>query len=317
MNGIEYATPRKSAYPAYIALLLAAAIATTGALTKNFDLFLVAVLPLLMGILLWNVSRYQIHLRLGPTAIEIQKPRVEIPYKEIAAVRRSRWKKSGQVLAIASNRWLLELPDVPGFPVSEIESHLLAHADSIRTYEPPTEMKEYVQQQLDLFGPNKVVVIPARKQSSSYEIQPARYRRNAIFLAMVITSFFWIPASNWGGGAIGPLAFLMLFVSAFAWAFSRVVVWNSPKKVPLKLANSCLVFSPQGLAMMQGDYQGVLLWADVRSAMEAKEVRSFRISSLNSLNTGVIVKLNGAELPIADIYQESPQQIVTRIQQQI
>ena len=314
MNGIEYATPRKAAYPAYIALLLAVAIATTGVLTKHFDWLLVAVFPLLLGIFLWLVSRYQIRLRLGPKAIEIQRPKIEIPYDEIVAVRRSRWRRSGQVLAIASNRWLLQLPDVPGFPVSEIENHVLAHATSIRTHEAPTEMKEYVQQQLDLFGPSKVIVIPTRKQISSYEIPPARYRRNAIFLALFISAVLWIPAADMGKTPFGFFAVLFLFISFFGFVLSRVVIWNSPKKVPLKLANSCLVFSPQGLAMMQGDYQGVLLWADVRGVMEAKKDRSLRIGSHN---TGVLVKLNGADLPIDDVYQESPQQIATRIQQQI
>jgi|GEM_PF-5301105 len=314
MNGIEYATPRKSAYPAYIALVLAVAIATVGFLNENFGLLFLAVFPLLLGIFLWSVSRYQIRLRLGPTAIEIQRPSIEIPYDEIVAVRRSRWKRSGQVLAIASNRWLLQLPDVPGFPVSEIENHVLAHATSIRTNEPPKEMQEYVQQQLDLFGPNKVVVIPARKQISAYEIPPARYRRNAVFLALCISAVLWIPAADMGRTPFGFLAVLFLFISFFGFVFGRVVIWNSPMKVPPKLANSCLVFSPQGLAMMQGDYQGVLLWADVRGVMEAKKDRSFRIRSSNA---GVFVKLNGADLPIDDIYQESPQQIATRIQQQI
>ena len=313
MNEIEYATPRKSAYPAYIALLLAVAMALAGALTKNYEWFAVAILPLLLGLLLWRVSCYQIRFRLGPTAIEIDRPKVEIPYSEVIAVRRSRWKRSGEILAIASPRCLLELPNVPGFPIAEIESNVLSRADSIRTYEPPLEMKEYLQQQLDLFGPQKVVVLPARRQTSSYEIPPARYRRNAIFLAMLLTSMIWIPASE-RGGPMGVLAWLMLILSISGWALSRVVIKNSPKKVPQKLASSCLIFSPQGLAMMQGDYQGLLLWADVRDAVEAKKDRSFRFRSLNA---GVSVKLTGAELLIDDIYQESPEQIAARIKQQI
>lgn len=314
MSGMEYATPRKSAYPAYIALLLGIAVVIAGALTENYEWLLLAVLPLLMGLLLWRVSRYQVRFRLGPTAIEIEQPKIELPYNEIVAVRRSRWKRSGEILAIASNRWLLELPNVPDFPISEIESLVLARADSLRTHEPPPEMREYFQQQLELFGPNKVAVIPARKQPSSYEIPPARYRRNAIFLSMFIASLIWIPASSMGNGAFAAFAGLMISFSIFGWALSRVVIWNSPKKVPQKLANSCLVFSPQGLAMMQGEYQGVLVWADVHNAVETRKDRSFQFRSRNA---GVSVKLTGAELLIDDIYEESPEQIVKRIQQHL
>lgn len=314
MNGIEYATPRKSPFQAYAALLLAVAMLLAGAIAQNTEWFLIAILPLLLGVLLWRVSRYQIRFRLGPTALEVEVPKVELPYEEIVAVRRSRWKRSGEILAIASRDWLLELPNLPDFPVSEIESQVLARAVFLRTHQPPPEMSDYLQQQVALFGPAKVVVIPARAQRSSHAIPPERYRRNAVFLALLFTSIAWIPASGVGGGAIGGFAVLMLLLAAIGWLLSRAVVWNSPKKVPKKLWNSCLIFSPQGLAMMQGEYRGVLLWGDVRGAMEAKKDRSFRFRSLNA---GVAVKLNGAELLIEDIYQESPQQIAGRIRQHI
>jgi hypothetical protein len=131
---------------------------------------------------------------------------------------------------------------------------------------------------------------------------------------MIITSIVWIPASSMGNGAIGAFAGLLIFFSIFGWALSRVVIWNSPKKVPQKLANSCLIFSPQGLAMMQGEYQGVLVWADVRNAVETRKDRSFQFRSRNA---GVSVKLTGAELLIDDLYEESPEQLVKRIQQHL
>jgi hypothetical protein len=104
MNGTEYATPKKSAYPAYIAILLAVAMMIAGGITKNYEWILVAIFPLLLGLLLWRVSLYQIRFRFGPTAIEVEQPKVELPYKEIVAVRRSRWKdraRSWRLPAIA------------------------------------------------------------------------------------------------------------------------------------------------------------------------------------------------------------------------
>lgn len=313
MIGREFQSATRWPWLAIFFLIAALFLFAIAVVTRESGWLAGAILPGLLAAFLWRASRSPLRIRLGQNELEVLSKQLVLPYNQIVALRRVARKGRSDLLAVATDRWLLELPDSASFPITEIETFLRARIPHFAARQPPAEMQEYYQHQVELFGNEKVAVIPARQQYSSFSIAPPRFRRNAIALACVLTGVAWIVyGASMGEQKVAFAGFgaMMLVLILLVWAIVRVRPWASPRKVLPKLRNACLIISPQGLAMMQADMNGTLPWEEVLDVKETAIDRSFRIGSLpNSL----LIKLHGAELLLPDIYQESPTEIAARL----
>ena len=73
-------------------------------------------------------------------------------------------------------------------------------------------------------------------------------------------------------------------------------------KLPNKFGAASIVISPLGLAMVQGDLRGEIRWEEITKIKTAHtSLKSFQVSS-NSNRAPVTLYVEGAEIPIWDIY---------------
>ena len=75
---------------------------------------------------------------------------------------------------------------------------------------------------------------------------------------------------------------------------------------------SSLVLSPVGLALVQGDLQGELRWEQLRDVQLVSKPRFFQMGQEN-VRTGIWLRVEGAQIVIADIYDRPLPIIFERI----
>jgi hypothetical protein len=87
---------------------------------------------------------------------------------------------------------------------------------------------------------------------------------------------------------------------------------GSRQKLLTKHPDACIVISPSGLAMCQGDVQGVLPWEQVVDVTTkvSQWLRSARVSGLQ-------IRVRGAEIIAFDIYNRSPSEMEAMIRRNL
>ena len=104
----------------------------------------------------------------------------------------------------------------------------------------------------------------------------------------------------------------------FLWLFVLLFVnsWNPDPRRGIKNSDgSSLIISPQGLALVQGNVAGELLWREVRGLKRRARER-IRISAADTrVAPGLHLDVGGAAIWIADIYDQPLDVIEKRIRQ--
>lgn len=185
------------------------------------------------------------------------------------------------------------------------------------------QLEEYWQRQLAAHGADSVWPFAAREMPKS-----RRWRRvSAVATAGLIVSAFW--------SALG-------FIAAaatngrrqekdewFAWAGSGVfgfLIWllvllftNSRRRDPRRriknLRAACLIISPEGLALTQGDLTGELKWREIRNLKLRRGQAFIRAYGEPQAGPGLHLDVGGATVWIADIYDQPLDVIESRIRQ--
>jgi hypothetical protein len=158
-------------------------------------------------------------------------------------------------------------------------------------------LTEYLERETKRFGPERVASFCALRG----RITSVSRAYRAILIGVTLAGAAWVAAgfSGFAESAWGGVGILCIIVGGglFATTFSE----PADELLKRKWRNASLVVSPRGMAMVQGDLEGELLWQevlDVRFRPGPPGVPAlFAI-----LLPGVFLRVRGAWIFIADVY---------------
>lgn len=159
-------------------------------------------------------------------------------------------------------------------------------------------LAEYLERQEGYFGPERVWIYRAASRPRGV----GRFRRfRALCTGLILGGIAWIVAGSsgfveqqWAGAGI--------MCSLVGVCFFLVTLANDsgPAQAIKNWKNASLVIGPQGMAMIQGDVQGEVRWPELLDVRFGSRASSFRLTQ--GPVGGIILKLKGADVLIADIY---------------
>ncbi len=178
-------------------------------------------------------------------------------------------------------------------------------------------MEAFVQEQLALFGDDKVFIYRARPAVSSKRVGRRMTRRQAWAYSLLLGGLVMIIMGAVDQGRWAPVAgfgVMSLLLGALVWLIVRPRHKVHGDIVSSKLKDSCLVLSPTGIALIQGDLRGTLAWEEVLGVNRIGNYRSFQISSPGK---GISLKVRGADILLLDIYDSPIDAVEVQIQRHL
>lgn len=176
----------------------------------------------------------------------------------------------------------------------------------------------YLKQNEAAFGPERVWSYAA---ASHLAVKPPMTGLRAGSIAALLVGVLWIVggvyvANNRGiedGKAwAGAGGFVAIFGGLF-WLVSYATSADRATSLVKKWRQASLVITPVGLALVQGDIQGEVTWGELRDVrLQHRKGGSFHLESTAALN-GILLKIAGADIVIADIYDRPLHIIYERI----
>jgi hypothetical protein len=160
-------------------------------------------------------------------------------------------------------------------------------------------LAEYLARQVEQFGPERVW---SNRAEPKRALRPERPRFRAFSLSLVLAAIAWIALAasgqaqeGWGFAGVPAAVLGGIFLLA---SFSESTPYNMLIK---GWKQASVVIGPRGLAMVQGDIQGAIGWDELLDVTYRSRPRSLRLSYADGL-TGIILKVKGSRIVIADIY---------------
>lgn len=285
-----------------IFLLIGVLFLTASMAQQNVNLAIFAILPITIAVNLWRVSRRRLVATLQNEHIELLEPQATIPYSDLKSVTLKQSKKP--VLVVESTRGLYYIPHIIDVSLVNLYEFLVQRVPPQPPKQPHYGLQDYHAEQVATFGIDRVWIFNSISKGRRIIFQSG-LKGLSVTHAMLLTGTLWctLPwffldkeAVGWLGGGITLLIFGGLF-----WLLLREHGSNS-KAAPYKLRNSCLIISPLGIAMIQGDLQGQLRWDEIRRVTNKFKSGSFRISNAN---TGLVLSIDGSQIVVMDIYDVS------------
>jgi hypothetical protein len=316
---IEYRPP----FP-FVALtffLIALALGVGALIEKNVHVAIGAVLPLFLSVALWLARRNRFSARFTETALEVDQPEVTvIPYDSLEGLR-AKGRSSDPTkpgprsypMTVIHRNGVMPIPAHLNLPADDVYLFLLEQFPPEGSHEVSPVLAEYREKQESAFGPDRVWAYRARNHLG----YPGGYRQaRAIWLGAAAAGVVWILLSfsvlpfkhNFGWAIAGSIlaAFSLIFFAAF---------WAESKRPPVRLKHwrqASLVISPVGLAMVQGDIKGEMRWDELRDVQLTSKPGSFQFGA-SLVMPGILLKVAGATIIIADIYDQPLRIIFERI----
>jgi hypothetical protein len=179
-------------------------------------------------------------------------------------------------------------------------------------------LASYYEQQLAKFGAQKVHVIQTRDSTLS---DKQGCLGGAVWAAIMLTGVIWILAGA-VGSTVDPrnedfiawcgLGILVLFLFGLLGLLKRFTRQNSAASILRKHPDACIVIGPTGLAMVQGELQGIVAWHEIVgvSSRFSQWLRTVRVSGLQ-------IRVRGGEIIVHDIYEMSPPELETLVRRNL
>src|SRR5581483_2133729 len=290
-------------FPSWTILWLLIALILVGAAiaTRNPHPAIGAAMPIIFT-LVWLFARpVRFHVDFTESGLELKDPRFFLPYGDIESVSAPPGvveDGSGSEffpIQVEHARGFLSIPrdiDVPSREVLQFLSAMTNPEGPAPEYIHPSLQDYYLRQQAT-FGADKVWSFWARAM-----LAPGKGRRGRInSLAFFLTGLAWLLAAAlgkkyepWAG--IG-LSFMLM--GGFFWFLFWLIGRRS--QPARNWQHSCLIISPLGLALVQGDLKGQLKWGELRDVKFFKTPAAFRLSA-SQMQGGLILHVEGAAIPI-------------------
>lgn len=289
--GKEVIAPARITWAAVWLLLTACAFLGIGFISQDFRPFVFLVpFPAAMALALW-VSRSGT-VRFLFTEEGVQAAGLTLRYSEILGlyVPDDAPKRGNFAVHLLHDAGHLLIPE----SITPSSLELFDFLDSQPLGQkilPPVHsvFQNFLRQQMLLYGEKKIHVYSAASSLPGY-----RYLRfwTCFVIALLVTGISWtvLPSlvlgdrqSEWAVVGI-----VVTIVAIFFLAICAVARW-SPRRPVKNWQRSCLIVTPSGLALIQGDLQGELRWEEVRDLIQRKGT--------------VILKVEGAQIVLHDVFR--------------
>ena len=287
-------------------LLVALLLDVFAVVQDNADVAIGSVFPWLVAVLFWRLRERSFTARFTETALEVQEPPLQVRYADLQGLLAPRRPanpfKAGPrsyLIQVIHSSGVLRIPARLNVPSDEVFSFLYRQFPPSGSRAVPNALADFLRHQERRFGPEQVWTYRARPFLGRSKRHP---RLMAFFLALLLSAPFWIAwgiiqkQEGWIGCGSSGLFFGGL-VSLLFWLegrhnFSGVGKWQK----------AGLVVAPDGLALVQGDLVGELRWDEVRSVNLGKASSAFQFTASTQPLRGIVLKVEGAVIVIADVY---------------
>lgn len=306
----------------WVALLLLAAgigLAVAGLSSGINAMVTGAVLPLALAGSLWFLGQEQpltAMFREDGLEIENAGEPILVPYASIQNIQvggrmtdPGRFRKSSYPIAVLHERGLVRIPSRLNFPSHEVYRFLSERVSEGGRSNVSPVLAEYLERQVEYFGPKSVATFRA----ASRRVTGARLGYRACCVGIMIAGGAWsalgfsgFSATEWGAaGILCLLSGAILYAASFPEAL--------PTRPMKNWKNASLVIGPQGMAMDQGDIQGELRWPELVEIRLNTKPSSFNLGNPSAMLPGILLRVKGAKILIADIYDRPLFVIYNRI----
>jgi hypothetical protein len=275
-----------------------------------------AFLPLAIGTALLLTRSEPFAAELTVEGLEVGDPLQQIPYPAIEGLTvTGKPTRPRAPLYVFHAAGVLAVPPRLNVPTNELFGFLVSRISESGSRDVPVPLLKYLNRQMETFGDAKVFSFRARPHPTPHP----RKRAVAVCLAVAATGLAWVATGMIGDNEYFPWAvaggFLAFLFALFALGFgfegrrSQIKNWRQ----------SGLVIGPAGLALIQGDMRGELLWRELRKVEFRHRPQSFRLEGIGhrwesqTPHRGIHLIVEGARIVIADIYDRPLPLIFDRI----
>jgi hypothetical protein len=241
-------------------------------------------------------------------SIEIENPPTSIPYAGLKSVRAggiphepSSFRKARSPILVEHDNGVLQIPPRLNVPSHEVYRFLAEQVPTCGNRAVNSTLAEYLERQESYYGPEQIWTYNA----SVRKPPKGRFRAFRGFCyGLILAGLVWMflgfavgidPKTGWGGvgilcSSVGVALFLITLVDR---ELNNGAIRNWRK--------SSIVITPQGMAMVQGDLQGEVRWPELLDIRFRPKPRIISFQYSHGL-IGILLKLRGADILIADIY---------------
>jgi hypothetical protein len=312
MIGERLESEGKFSFGAVVWVLISLGFLGFAAKEGNTQLALFAVLPFCLGAGLWYGAARRFVAMVLEDRIEFLQPKYTLRYRDMRTVL---YDDSPNIpakqLIIESRLTIIRLPAHLKLPLPELHAFLSERICPTEELDPHPDMANYVQAQRESFGSERVEVYRSRSYSRETSLRLSNRGAYAC-VGVMIAGVIWIVASfllNYRDHMAWTIwGFVVIFFGGlFCYYFSQKTMAKS--QMNKGNADSCLVISPLGIAMIQGDIRGKLRWDEIRSVVSLGKAKGFHMHAVQ----GMQILVDGSMIQILDIYNEPLSAIETRI----
>jgi hypothetical protein len=183
---------------------------------------------------------------------------------------------------------VLEIPAHLSIPSDQLYRVLYQQFSPSGSREVNDALTDYLAEQIETFGEAKVFSYCARAHLGNTLAR----REKLVAYILLLTGCAWLLSVAVGEAYAGWTVFGVLFLLAglLVWLMSRMR--KAHRTTIRNWRRSSLIVSPLGLAMIQGDLQGELRWAELRKVRYLPRRRA----------GGIALDVDGASLSIVNLY---------------
>jgi hypothetical protein len=289
-----------------------AAVLAAGLVQGNWHFTLAAVPELALAAALLAFRPAAFEGEITETGLRVGGIGVEVPYASIQSVTLNGIAqdpdapklKAGPIV-IMHREGSLEIPARTDMPVKDLYRCLIDRTEGSGDRRVGDLLMQYLTREEHMFGADRVLTFRAREQLGR---RPSTRREQACCLALALSGIFWIAASLylWRGPRQDPmpwppLGILLALVGALAWLVSLLAGRHMDANFR-GWRNACLVLSPTGLALVQGETQGQMRWDELHEATLSNRRPFITAAAGENLPGGLQLVVAGARIRVADVY---------------
>ncbi|HEX4414263.1 MAG TPA: hypothetical protein VH107_11590 [Lacipirellulaceae bacterium] len=282
-------------------------------LSANPHIAIVAVLPLAVALGIWLGRPKHVVLVVEPDGLQIFGTHHKVRYADIQDVAVGGSLLDHDAGSVPALPMQIEHADgclvvPPQMNVDRAEFYrFLTSQMPLRPVKPvPPALAPHAEAHIAKFGADKVQIVHTRRmiverwrQSRRRWIGGSFFAVGLIWLAIGIGVLIVHPKQDeYTGWVVGGV--LTSLFAGVALFFSNAKRARQADQVAMKHPDSCIVISPTGLAMSQGDLQGAVTWREI---MKVTTKKSQFLSS--SGVGGLQLHVRGGQILVFDIYERS------------
>lgn len=303
MIGSQLESQRRLPAGAVVMSLAAIVLLALSVGIGSYHLAMLAILPLCLAVAIFAWRPKSFLATVTETGLDVDQPRTFLDYSAIEELV-VRGAHPRAEIRVASGEHVLTIPAGLNFRSDAVLDLLAVHIPASGSRSVHARLAGYLERMIGVFGPERVFSYCARRGTFAY-----RYRRLAgYFFAMATAAGLWFVIGIAAHGAVaepwmivGMLLMFMFFVFGLAFWFAR-----DGGNVKNR-SQSSLIIAPPGLALLQGDLCGEVLWNEVT------DVRIKRGDGSLASVPQVQLRVPGAMIVIFDLYDRPISWIHARI----